>query len=167
MPNFILCYGETSGIFTSKGEEILVDTEDLPVLIPYNWVVFNTGYAMAKGKQTNYERDTIAMHRLLMSPPKPMVVDHINQQRSDNRKNNLRVVTRSENHLNCGLYKSNTSGFRGVSWLKKRNCWRATIKKEGKQHCVGYFQKASDAAIAWNKVAKELYGEVAFQNTTH
>lgn len=75
-------------------------------------------------------------------------IDHINQNKSDNRITNLRVVSRSENMHNVSLHKHNSSGYKGVSWHKPRQKWRAYIFLDYKQTHLGLFDKIEDAIDA-------------------
>ena len=88
-------------------------------------------------------------------------VDHINCIKTDNRLINLRLATRSENKRNVGLIASNTSGFKGVSWHKSSNKWRATIRSEGKQIQIGKFPTLEGAYEAYCREAKRLHGDFA------
>lgn len=84
-------------------------------------------------------------------------IDHINQQRHDNRIENLREATARENRKNTTLQKNNTSGHVGVSWHAKAEKWRAYLKVKGKQKNLGLFAKKSDA-IAARKEASTKFG---------
>jgi len=83
-------------------------------------------------------------------------IDHINHDRSDNRIENLRLVSRSDNARNQKLNRHNTSGFNGVSYHKKRQEWRAAIQVNGKKKWVGSF-KTKDEAIAARQKANVVY----------
>jgi hypothetical protein len=86
-------------------------------------------------------------------------LDHINGIKNDNRLCNLREVTRSQNMQNCGKYLNNTSGFKGVSWNKQSNKWKAQICISGKHKHLGSFDTPEEASIAYQLAAKELHGE--------
>ena len=79
-------------------------------------------------------------------------IDHINRNRQDNRIDNLRDVTRSENALNIGPHADGSSGFRGVSWDKIRKGWRVQLRINGKQTYVGVFKNIDEAISAYEKV---------------
>ena len=91
-------------------------------------------------------------------------VDHINQIKEDNRWLNLRCATRSQNLANTKKMKTNTSGYKGVSWKKKNKKWGVKICFQNKQVHLGYFESLEDAALAYNKKALELFGEFAKLN---
>jgi hypothetical protein len=83
-------------------------------------------------------------------------IDHINGIRSDNRIENLRLVTRSENHKNTKRPKHNSSGFIGVSWHIGCNKWQAYIKINGKVRYLGMFDHLDDAVNARHLAEKTL-----------
>lgn len=104
------------------------------------------------------------MHREIMDVPKHLVCDHINHNGLDNRKNNLRTCTRQQNTHNQKPRKKGTSKYKGVDWNKRQKKWRARIYYRGKCHYLGYFNNEIDAALTYDKKAKELFGEFACLN---
>jgi len=93
----------------------------------------------------------------------PKYVDHINGVRNDNRIENLRECTHSQNHQNKSLGATNKSGYKGVS-KAKCNKWRARIKKDGKEFHLGTFDTVEKAAKAYNEKAIEIFGKFAHLN---
>ncbi|TES59213.1 HNH endonuclease [Pseudomonas syringae pv. tomato] len=87
----------------------------------------------------------------------PEELDHINGNRTDNRIENLREVTRQENLRNQKIRSNNTSGVMGVGWDKCNRRWTARIRYEGKNKCIGYF-KTFDEAAAARKAAEIAFG---------
>ena len=85
-------------------------------------------------------------------------IDHINENPSDNRWNNLREATKSQNMMNISKIISNTSGYKGVGFHKKRKKWRAYIKADGKFYHLGLFETKEEAADAYQNAAKKLHG---------
>ena len=83
------------GRATNTDSKFYIDAEDLPIVQKYSWYEANTGYVMNKSG-----RNVVLMHRLVTNAPKGMVVDHINGNKLDNRKENLRVTTQKINNLN-------------------------------------------------------------------
>ena len=100
----------------------------------------------------------IANHHdnLVGKPEKPYEVDHINRNRLDNRKENLRFVTSTQNNINMGVCKINTSGYKGVNWDKRRQKWRARIKLHRKEIHLGYFE-TKEEAVNTRKAAEDKY----------
>ena len=150
----------------TKGKETIVDDDDWIRLLKYNWHYHSAGYAVGGGNY--YGKNKIPqtyMHRLITGAKKGEEVDHINGNKLDNRKGNLRIVTKSENAMNKSIStKNNTSGFKGVSFYKRLSKWQAYVHKNGKCICLGYFETREQAAKAYDIAAKEYYGEYARLN---
>ena len=105
------------------------------------------------------------MHRLIMGAPENKEVDHINGDRFDNRRENLRLCNSSQNKCNRGPRKDNQSGFKGVSWHPQRKKWTARIKSPyGKYLHLGLYSSKLEAAEAYNKAAIEKHGTFAWLN---
>lgn len=102
------------------------------------------------------------MHRMLLDIPDGKQTDHINRNKLDNRKVNLRICTNSENGRNKGTRKGSLSGYKGVS--KHRDKWQARIRLNGEQTYLGIFENIIDAALAYNKAAIIVHGEFACLN---
>lgn len=94
----------------------------------------------------------------------PDEIDHINRNKHDNRLENLRVCSRSQNTGNVGLRSTNVTGYRGVWFAKHAGRWRAAIKINGRSKHLGYFGTAQFAAIAYNIAARKHFGEFAHLN---
>lgn len=153
----------TKQISLTRGQVALVDDEDFDYLNQWKWCVDSYGYAVrTHGKRPN--RFTMWMHRLIMNTPKGMDTDHINGNRLDNRKSNLRVCNRSQNKCNVTKHKDNKSGYKGVSWFTRNKKWQAQIMIEGKTLFLGYYDTPEDAAVAYNKAAVEQHQEYAKLN---
>lgn len=91
-------------------------------------------------------------------------LDHINHDRADNSINNLREVTNKENSYNSSIRSDNTTGYKGVSLDSRSNRYRAYITIDGKQKSLGYYSTAEEAALAYNRASKELFGEYRNEN---
>lgn len=96
------------------------------------------------------------MHKLIMNTPKGMDTDHRNRNGLDNRRENLRITTRTQNNFNSGVHKNNTSGHRGVTWFKAAGLWRAYIGGVKTRVELGYFKNISDAIKA-REEAEKIY----------
>lgn len=104
------------------------------------------------------------MHRLITGAGAGQQVDHINGNKLDNRRSNLRLCTQSENMRNRGATALNTSGFKGVHWSANDRKWRAGIKVEGKRIFLGLYLSKEEAAEAYNRAAESLHGLFASKN---
>ena len=131
---------------SNTSAQILIDDEDAYILDKHSWHL-NHGY-LTNGSM-------IALHRMIMKPPKGMVVDHINGNRLDNRKSNLRVTDYSINSLNTTKSRGKTQ-YRGVHKLKHRNLFSARIQVKGKRICLGFYKTAEEASRAYITKQKEL-----------
>ena len=146
-------------LYNNKGIA-LVDDEDYEWLSEYKW--HNDGHGYAKTKiNINDKWINQYMHKLLISTSKNMITDHVDRNRLNNQKNNLRMVTRSQNRMNStkqrGILK-----YKGVS--KYWNKWKAEIRFNNKNYYLGLFKNEIDAAKAYNEKAKELFNEYACLN---
>lgn len=103
------------------------------------------------------------MHRLILSAPKNLEVDHKNGNTLDNRRSNLRLCTRSQNAANIPTNRAK-SGLRGVYFSKQKNKWKATITEGGREKHLGYFLDKESAARAYDKAAEESFGDFARLN---
>lgn len=134
----------------SKNKEVLVDDEDYVYLNQFKWNC-NQGYA----------KRTISMHDVIMNNQSDLIVDHINGNPLDNRKQNLRLVTVSQNQMNNKKRNNTSSIYKGVSWNKDHKKWKAYIMANKKYNHLGYFIREIDAAKAYNKAALTYFGEYA------
>jgi len=152
----------------TRGMFALVDDEDFDRISQFKWYAKphrNTFYA-CRTKQVRNKKTLTTLHSEILKggcvPRK--LIDHINRNGLDNRKENLRLCTNSENQANSGLRKSNRSGFKGVCLKKPQNSWEAQIIHNGKTIHLGIFKESADAARAYDKKAIELKGEFALTN---
>jgi len=154
------------------GFPVLVDEEDIPYIQAIKWWI--DGYALLyKGNhyfKSNERIDTVKhtrlLHRFIMKCKygDGKVVDHIDGNTLDCRKQNLRITDRKGNQRNCKTPKNNTSGYKGVGWHKVRGMWRAYIRDGDHEKHIGHFLDKKDAAIAYNNEAIRLYGQFARLN---
>lgn len=86
-------------------------------------------------------------------------IDHINMDKSDNRIENLRLATKSENMLNRGAQKNNTSGLKGAYYNKRQKSWYSRIKFEGVDKFLGYFAGPEEAHEAYKTASMNIHGE--------
>jgi hypothetical protein len=112
----------------------------------------------------NGKRKKYLIHRLIalafiQNPENKEFIDHVDNKRSNNNINNLRWVNRQENNFNSLKSKNTSSKFKGVSFEKKTNKFRAFIKINGKNKFLGYFENELAASDAYNSKAKIIQGE--------
>lgn len=120
--------------------DVLIDTADLCKLVRYpnTWAVAGNNY-IKHTLTVDWKSTSTYLHRLIMDAPSHLVVDHINGNTLDNRKVNLRLITQAQNQQNkIKLESRNTSGYRGVSRNSERSGWRARLKLNGNEICVGH-----------------------------
>ena len=134
----------------------LVDTEDFEYLNHWKWQLHVGGYAYRTVGNTKMDRAVVYMHREVNHTPVGMLTDHINGNKLDNRKANLRTADKSLNATNTGLRKTNKSGYKGVSWSKLHNKWEAYIWKNNKKYHLGIYENLTDAANN-RKKAEAIY----------
>lgn len=147
----------------TQGKHAIVDAEDYEWLSLYKWQ-YHSGYATRSVYVPGKNPKTIRMHRVITEAKKGLQVDHINSNRLDNRRSNLRVCTHAENMHNRGTMPNNKSGFIGVSWVKRERRWWAYISVNGKNKSLRYHNTATQAARARDEAALALHGEFALLN---
>jgi len=150
----------TRGIY-SDGTYFLFDTEDLDRVKKHYWSRSGNGYihSSINGKYT-------CLHRFILREAKQpdLLIDHINRNRWDNRKENLRLIDTVGNSLNKTIDKTGrTSIYRGVCWDKARNKWRAEIAV-GRKYNLGRFSSEEEAAMAYNHAVYLLASEFVDYN---
>lgn len=143
--------------FDIRGTVVLIDDEDLELVSKHSWFFVPQGYActhiqLAPGKKN---RRTMGMHRLILGDPPTQSIDHINRNRLDNRKENLRACTDSENNRNKSLVKGKTSSYRGVSFRRGR--WQVVVRTNNGLKWLGYHETEQEAA----KVAAPYFYGIA------
>ena len=147
-------------ITMKNGTTFLIDDEDYEIVSKRTWYLSPDGY-VKRCELVEGKKKTVSVHRLVMNAPAGMQVDHINRNPLDNRKENLRICTASQNACNRPKLRTNKSGYKGVAWDYKSNKWRVQIDFEGNKTNVGCFTDPREAHRAYCEKAKELQGEYA------
>ena len=121
--------------------------------------IAKSGYMSTKIYQKSY-----LIHRLIYMMHNgnlPKYIDHLDGNPLNNRIENLREATNSQNCMNGQLRKTNKSGHKNVYWEKHANKWRVMFSTNGKKHCYGLFEDLTEASKIAEKARKQLYGEFA------
>jgi hypothetical protein len=151
-------------IVISDGSSVMVDDEDYEWLTNWKWSAHGEGYAMRGEHIGNRKYKYFTMHREIVGAKKGDIVDHINGNKLDNRKENLRIANRSQNATNS-KHRKNESGYRGVCKDKRRGLWKSEIRiGDGKRKFLGYYEDKIEAAKAYNEAAISYHGEFAKLN---
>jgi hypothetical protein len=144
----------------TQGKFALVDDEDYDRLIKLGKWCFNGQYATRKGSGSSLMR----MHRVIVNAPAGYEVDHINMDKLDNRKCNLRICTRAENQRHKGKPKRNTTGYIGIHPDKRDGCYYPRIMVNWESVSLGCYKTPEEAARAYDEAAKKYHGEFASLN---
>ena len=142
--------------------KVLFDLDDLELIQSYNrHICISTGgyaYFTHHGKEC-------FLHRLLMGLPiaydnqTKLIVDHINGNRLDNRRSNLRICKKEMNPINCKTYKNNTSGCKGVTWSKRLNKWQVMLYCNKQRHYLGIYSDYDEAVKVRKEAEEKYFGE--------
>lgn len=159
-PYHMTRYGYGVASFRNGGD-FLFDEIDLPLISGHTWHLGLRGYPA-----THVNGKTVVLHKLLIPDADGFEIDHINGNKLDNRRENLRICTHQQNSYNQKRRRTNTSGYIGVSYVSGRGCYEAYIHHHGKKHHLGRFPNADMAARTRDCVARILFGEYANLNFT-
>ena len=152
--------GEFGIGYTLKGEEFYFDLEDYDKIKDYCWNKHKEYIA------TRNVSGYILFHRLVMDiSDENIAVDHINHNKSDNRKNNLRIATRSGNATNRPPYEKSVSGYSGVTFDKTKNKWLVRIYINHKQVNLGCYDNLDEAIAKRLKAEEKYYGEFSYNRS--
>ncbi len=148
-------------IALTKGKFAIVAAADYERLNQHKWTASKVGGTWYARRQSKGK--TIFMHREIMHAPKGMVVDHIDGNGLNNHPTNLRLCTRRQNAYNSRT-NHGTSRYKGVSYDAATGKWRAAINHRGKHYHLGLFDTERQAAQAYDRQARTLFGEYAYLN---
>jgi len=156
----------------TRGKYALVDAEDFPRLAAHSWHAFHDRkdgrWLAVRGERIRIAgrsvNRNIWMHREILDAPAAVLVGHVNGKGLDNRRANLQQSTRAERYAKRGKLGTNTSGYCGVTFYARTGKWRAQIRCDGTTLHLGYFTTAEEAAAAYDRKARAVFGEFAYQN---
>lgn len=154
----------------TQGKFAIVGHLDYAFLNQWKWCYHRTrndrGYA-TRTAHIDGKQVTIRMHRVVLQRKgfKDFAQsDHANRNTLDNRRGNLRAATTVQSSCNQGKQRSNTSGYVGVHWHRDCRKWCAQIKVDGLAKHLGLFNRATQAARAYDSAAKRYHGRFAVLN---
>lgn len=153
----------------TQGQVALVDDEDFEELSKVKWcAMWDAGtrsfYAMRNTPWVNGNRTSELMHRRILNAQPDQQVDHINHDTLDNRWENIRLCTHTQNHQNQTKHAKASSQFKGVCWNKQCRKWMVHIVVNAKSIYLGLFTDETKAAQAYDEAAKKHFGEYALLN---
>lgn len=152
----VLCYDSETGVFTHR---VTRSSRAVQGRVA-GTTEKQRGYVRIRIDQKDYWAHTLA-HLYVTGDWPEEDVDHVNGHKGDNRWENIRKASRSQNNANMGIPRHNTSGVKGVAWDRAKGMWRAQIKVSRKQIWLGYFRDIEDAKAAYAAAAHKYFGEFA------
>lgn len=150
----------------SKGKSAWVDDKDYEWLNQWKWHFVSRGYAYRNQYRREHKgkRKYMSMHRLVNNTPSDKGTDHINGNKLDNRKSNLRTATQTQNLGNQKKQAGKSSRFKGVFYDIPRRKWCASIKYKKRRHYLGRYVCEIVAAARYDIEAEKLFGQFAKTN---
>lgn len=140
--------------FACDGTRFIFDKEDADLVSSRGWHLSRRGYIA--GKDHRRERP---LHKLMIPVDSGFDIDHINRDKTDNRRENLRVCRHQKNCFNQKIRSTNTSGFMGASFMKNAGKYECYIHYNGRKYYLGLFDSALDAAYMRDSAAKHFFGD--------
>ena len=145
----------------------IVDQGDATTVRKYRWYLHRKGrnrYARTQLVRDDGSRHYLRMHVLIMGSTEGAEVDHKDRDGLNNRRDNLRIATRQQNRANSRNITNRKSPYRGIFWDNHRAKWKAEITVNGKRVRLGTYAHPADAARAYDRAAREAFGEFASLN---
>jgi len=142
----------------TRGKVALVDDEDFEWLNQFKWFCNTAGYAV----RNLPKRKSEYMHRAIIKTPDGLQTDHIDHNKRNNQKSNLRICDNAQNQANRHYKKSKNSGYRGVE--KRGNKFRAHITVSQNVIHLGHYDSPEEAALVYDGAVKKHFGEFAITN---
>lgn len=146
-----------------KGKQALVDDDDFEMLSHWSWNLSSDGYAQ-NSRRNPGRTSTVRMHRMVTLPDPDVDIDHINRDKLDNRKCNLRFADDTLNRANTPKRPGSSSRFKGVTFHHRCRKWQAQIQYRGINLYLGLFRSEEQAAKAYDRAARSHFGDFAYLN---
>lgn len=164
-PRPISIEGDIGLVPLTRGGIAIIDAADAERIGQMRWSLSAFGYARAAYQDDSGKTDNILMHRLVLGlPSRGLPVDHIDGDKLNNRRSNLRECFHFQNMANRPPQANNSTGFKGVSLCKQTGKYRAILRVNGDTHRIGRFVSPIEAAIAYDAKARDILGEFAWLN---
>jgi hypothetical protein len=153
--------GNIAYVPLTRGYEAVIDAADVPLVSDWNWFAKADNEKRVYGVRSSrcVLGKAVLMHRIIAQCPDGLYVDHIDGNGLNNRRSNLRHATNSQNQHNQSVNSVNKSGFKGVSWHKKRGMWQARIRANKKRIWLGNYICVKEAHAAYCEASARLHGE--------
>lgn len=150
----------------SETKSAIISENDYIEISKYKWLYNKNGYAVRNGER---RASTIYMHRQIMGLEvgNPLLVDHANGNGLDNRRDNLRICSKTQNQQNQKPRHTSVSKYKGVGYYLRDKKWRARIVVNKTDIELGKFEIELDAAKAYDEAAIKYHGEYAWLNRDH
>lgn len=152
--------GEYGICYMRNGKYFLYDIDDFEKIRNHCWREDKNGYIVS-----NHNNTQLSLHRLIMDFPSGLIIDHKNHQVNDNRKENLRIGTQTNNHMNRNRDRRNVSGHTGVRWEDSKKKWVATITINRKKVYLGFFNSIEPAIKAREDAENKIFGDWSYKNS--
>ena len=155
--------GDHMRYICKNGDSFIFDAADIDIVSKHRWCI-GDGYPQCVNDE-DPEGPRLKLSRMLLNiQSSTIAADHINGDTRDNRRKNLRAANYSQNNWNSKIPKTNTSGYKGVSWRESVNKYIARIGINNKTYHIGSFCDPIEAARAYDDAARILFGEYAALN---
>lgn len=136
----------------TQNKYALIDDKDFEKVSIRKWSYHHTGYVVGGYPQ-------VSLHRFIMDAGNRQYIDHINRNKLDNRRKNLRFCTPTQNQYNSIPKRAKLP--KGLYWRGDRRAWVVRIKSEGKRLFIGYYKRLGDARKACKEAVLKYHGEFA------
>jgi len=154
--------GNVAYVPLTRGREAVIDAADVHLIKGYAWRISAARgrfYAVTCLPRNGQKQKSIWMHRTILPPTEGVIVDHIDGDGLNNRRANLRLATVSQSMCNAKMRSDNSSGYRGVAFVRAENKWAAYITVQKKRLSLGRFDTAESAHDAYVAASAKYHGD--------